>query len=134
MQTSEKLKSRRPSDIQNQLFKSWTLSVHDNVTVHTLVALGKGRRVLELCSRSLDCSCFAATVAHVFAHVFAHVLPCGMSFEAAPLAPSHMVWEQVVVWHDLSEKSCQLVDFQQKRKVCGVTSARKVLTCRILAK
>ena len=37
METSEEFKSRRLSDIQNQLFKSWILSFRDNVTGHTLV-------------------------------------------------------------------------------------------------
>ena len=45
------------------------------------ITLGKGRRVSELCSQKVECSCFAATVAHVFACIFARVLPCGSLLE-----------------------------------------------------
>ena len=62
-----------------------------------IIALGKGRRVLELCSQKVDCSHFACMVAHVFACMGtllwgenAH----GMPFEAIPLAPSHAVWSK----------------------------------------
>ena len=56
-----------------QLFKIWTLFFRDNVTGHTLVALGKGREVPELCRRGSECSRFAAAVAHMLARVFACV-------------------------------------------------------------
>ena len=108
-----------------QLFKIWTLFFRDNVTGHTLVALGKGRRVPELCSRGSDCSRFAAAVEHVLARVFARVLPCGMPFgdekphgmpfEAIPLSPSH-------------------VGCERKRKSCGVTSEVKSANSRIFGK
>ena len=62
-----------------------------------IIALGKGRRVSELCSQKADHSHFAHMVAHIFAHVGTHLWAentHGMPFEAIPLAPSHVVWSK----------------------------------------
>ena len=32
-------------------------------------------------------------------------------------------------WHNLSKEKCQLADFQQKRKLCGVTSRNSLFLC-----
>ena len=116
-----------------QLFKIRTLSYRDNVTGHTLVTLGKGREVPELCSREAECSRARSHVSRIvlaFWREKAH----GMPFEAIPLAPSHAVWSEKGsrvatflakkegVWRDLSEKRCRLADFRRKRKRCGATS------------
>ena len=66
-------------------------------------------RWLTFCSHGCSCLCLCGD--H-FMGKNAH----GMPFEAIPLAPSHMV---------LSEKGSHVADFWQKRKVCGMTSARK---------
>ena len=83
-----------------QLFKIWTLSYRDNVTGHTLVTLGKGRRVPELCHWGpgvlVFCSCFCSHVSHV---VLAFWGKKHMGF---------LLWQA---------KKCWLTDFRRKRQV-----------------
>ena len=85
---------------------------------HTLVALGKGREVLELCHRGPGVLVFCL---HVCSHVSCIVLMFwrkkahGMPFEGILLSPSH-------------------VGGEQKRKSCGTTSEEKVPTCGFSAK
>ena len=81
-------------------------------------AVSSGGRWLVFCSHGCSrlCSCgdpFMGENAH------------GMPFEAILLAPSHAV---------LSEKGSRVADFWRKRKVCGVTSARKGADSRIFGK
>ena len=97
-----------------QFFKLRTLSYCDNVAGHMLVAIGKGRRVPELCHQGANCSCFTAAVAHMLARVFAHV-SCLLKCENTHGIP-FVVVEKVslcgnlekkeVVWHNLRGKRC----------------------------
>ena len=57
-----------------------------------------------------------------FTCIFAHMLPCGVPFEDEN---THGMPFLVCTWCDISQQKCQLMDFWQKRKVCGATSASK---------
>ena len=98
-----------------QLFKIRTLFFHDNVTGHTLVTLGKGRRVSELCSRKAECS-------HARSHVSCVVLTFwrekahGMPFGAWKFGEKGRCVAQP------QQERCRLADFWRKRKSCGATS------------
>ena len=90
-----------------QLFEIWTLSYHDNVTGHTLVTLGKGREVLELCSQELGPLAFLLACFSCCAHVL----------------EGKSTWD--AFWG---------VEIWQKRKWCGATSEEKVPTHGFLVK
>ena len=99
-------------------------SFHDNGMGHTLVKEEKGRRVPELCcSEAGSLACFsreACVGAHMLLAWFPMWDPLGPFYSLCVV--QHGFWvKKEGVWHDL-------VDFHQKWKQCGTTSAWKVPT------
>ena len=96
----------------------WTLFFRDNVTGHTLVALGKGREVPELCHRGADGSRFARMVARVCACV------------------GTLLWAKMHMGFLLRQYRCPLATRVVNEKGSRVArpQSTKVPTCRFSAK
>ena len=91
-----------------------------------------GRRVARMfLACFLHVSCVLLACFSCFARVFAHVVPCGMPFGDEN---AHGMPFAARMWWDLSGQKCRLMDFRQKRKVCGATSESKVPTRGFLVK